>query len=147
MERERRVWVCNHFGFSNIWHIGQGEERGDADIAVLKYDFLNRRKYRWARMSKIFIRPIFNQNKPVKLARDLTGRAWEEEKEWQRKRTKKGASGLAKTCAVPRFPANAGNEEIGSHQNMQALSSRAHLSKDHRQASVEFRRLTFSQMK
>lgn len=36
------------------------------------------------------------------------------------------APGLAAARAAPPFPANAGNEEIGSHQNIQALS---HLSK------------------
>lgn len=52
-------------------------------------------------------------------------------------------SGLA--AAV--FPATAGNEEIGSHQNMQALSSSTHLSKDHRQGSIGLERLNSGQIK
>lgn len=60
---------------------------------------------------------------------------------------KRRTSGRATACAAPLFPASAGNEEIGSHQNMQALSSRAHLSKRRRQANIGFRRLTFCQMK
>ncbi|KAI9523231.1 hypothetical protein NQZ68_029236 [Dissostichus eleginoides] len=47
----------------------------------------------------------------------LTDGAMEEEEEMENRRS------------AALFPANAGNEEIGSHQNMQALSSRAHLSK------------------
>lgn len=52
-------------------------------------------------------------------------------------------SGLA--AAV--FPAAPGNEEIGSHQNMRALSSSAHLSKDHRQTSIGLERLNSGQIK
>lgn len=43
-------------------------------------------------------------------------------------REKMRASGLATACTANLFPAGAGNEEIGSHQNMQCLSSQAHLS-------------------
>lgn len=54
-----------------------------------------------------------------KRGRECTG---EEESEKMR------TSGPAAACAAALFPAGAGNEEIGSHQNMQALSSQAHLS-------------------
>lgn len=79
----------------------------------------------------------------------LTDRAREEENEGERKESeKKRMSGLATACTTaPPFPASAGNEEIGSHQNMQARSSRAHLSKGLKQANIGFRRLTFCQMK
>lgn len=74
------------------------------------------------------------------------GRERERERVGERKSEKQKVWPVT-VCAVPLLPANAGNEEIGSHQNMRAISSRAHLCEGRRRAGVGFSRLTFRQMK
>lgn len=69
-------------------------------------------------------------------AKDLQSSCLDEERAWQIALVYL-TSGLV--AAV--FPATAGNEEIGSHQNMQARSSSAHLSKDHRQGKHRIREI------